>query len=143
MEHAERKKYQFPLMWRRLGRVMVNEENNHQQWWLNIETGEVSPNLPPVEAPIRGGMLCDEPGLGKTITVAGLILRNINRVAKPPPPPPPPPRSQAELNFSFWSKEDKSKCLLGILRQIQKLDGAEAFNCSISNQALARWGMTK
>eukprot|EP01084_Bolivina_argentea_P047718 87946_1 len=144
MEHVERKKYQFPLMWRRLGRrrVMVNEENDQQQWWLNIETGEVSPNPPPVEPAIRGGMLCDEPGLGKTITVAGLILRNINRVAKPPPPPPPPPPSQAELNFSFWCKEDRSKCLLSILRRIQKLDDAETFNCLMSNQALARWGMT-
>ncbi len=121
---------------------MVNEENDQQQWWLNIETGEVSPNPPPVEPAIRGGMLCDEPGLGKTITVAGLILRNINRVAKPPPPPPPPPPSQAELNFSFWCKEDRSKCLLSILRRIQKLDDAETFNCLMSNQALARWGMT-
>ncbi len=121
----------------------MGDGENDQRWWLNIETGEVSPNQPPIELAVRGGMLCDEPGLGKTITVAGLILRNIGRIAKPPPPPPPPPPSQAEVNFSFWCKEDKAKCLLGILRRIQKLDGSESFNCLISSQSLACWGMTR
>ncbi len=142
MERVERKKYQFPVMWKRLGmRVMEDEEENDPSWWLNIETGEVSPNPPPVEPAVRGGMLCDEPGLGKTITVAGLILRNVNRVARPPPPPPPPSPSQAEINFSYWCKEDKVKRLLGIIRRIQNLDGVEPFNCLISKQSLERWGM--
>ncbi len=107
MERVERKKYQFPLIWRKLGRRVMGDGENDQRWWLNIETGEVSPNQPPIELAVRGGMLCDEPGLGKTITVAGLILRNIGRIAKPPPPPPPPPSSQAEVNFSFGAKRIK------------------------------------
>ena len=33
----------------------------------------------------RGGLLCDEPGLGKTITMVALILRTLGMKPSPPP----------------------------------------------------------
>lgn len=43
--------------------------------WVNVVDGMVLPNAPPPRSEVRGGMLCDEPGLGKTITVLALLLR--------------------------------------------------------------------
>lgn len=43
--------------------------------WINVVDGIVSNEAPPPCRPVRGGMLCDEPGLGKTITVLALLLR--------------------------------------------------------------------
>lgn len=42
---------------------------------MNVVDGMVSHDAPPLCVPVRGGMLCDEPGLGKTITVLALLLR--------------------------------------------------------------------
>lgn len=43
--------------------------------WVNVVDGMVSAETPTPCPPVRGGMLCDEPGLGKTITVLALLLR--------------------------------------------------------------------
>lgn len=43
--------------------------------WVNVVDGMVWSIAPPPCRPVRGGMLCDEPGLGKTITVLALLLR--------------------------------------------------------------------
>lgn len=37
--------------------------------------GMVREQAPAPSLEVRGGMLCDEPGLGKTITVLALLLR--------------------------------------------------------------------
>lgn len=42
---------------------------------MNVVDGMVSSDAPPPCVPVRGGMLCDEPGLGKTVTVLALLLR--------------------------------------------------------------------
>jgi hypothetical protein len=45
-----------------------------------------SPNLEtasPFQRGVRGGMLCDEPGLGKTITMLAVILRSIGSRTEP------------------------------------------------------------
>lgn len=51
--------------------------NGHapQKLWVNIVDGMVSSTAPASSRAVRGGMLCDEPGLGKTITVLALLLR--------------------------------------------------------------------
>ena len=52
--------------------------------WGHLLTGELA-TAPPVRLPdCRGGMLCDEPGLGKTITVIALVLATKDTFAAPP-----------------------------------------------------------
>lgn len=43
--------------------------------WGDTATGELRQEPPEQVADFRGGLLCDDPGLGKTITSIGLILR--------------------------------------------------------------------
>lgn len=45
------------------------------RWWVNVVDGVVRTEAPESCRPVRGGLLCDEPGLGKTITVLALLLR--------------------------------------------------------------------
>lgn len=45
------------------------------RWWVNVVDGVVRAEAPESVQPVRGGLLCDEPGLGKTITVLALLLR--------------------------------------------------------------------
>jgi len=44
-------------------------------FWGNTSTGEISEDCPVDFSDFRGGFLCDDPGLGKTITCLGLITR--------------------------------------------------------------------
>lgn len=43
--------------------------------WVNAVDGMVWSGAPSRCRAVRGGMLCDEPGLGKTITVLALLLK--------------------------------------------------------------------
>ena len=52
--------------------------------WACLVTGALAPDPPPHAAGARGGLLCDEPGLGKTITALALILRTRGAVPRPP-----------------------------------------------------------
>lgn len=45
------------------------------RWWVNVVDGVVRAEAPESSQPVRGGLLCDEPGLGKTITVLALLLQ--------------------------------------------------------------------
>ncbi|CAM9805237.1 unnamed protein product, partial [Choristocarpus tenellus] len=45
------------------------------QLWMSAVDGLVTSNPPTPALPVRGGMLCDMPGLGKTITVLALLLQ--------------------------------------------------------------------
>jgi len=53
-------------------------------FYLNASTGAISRKPPRFYNDSCGGALCDEPGLGKTVTVCALILATIG--SKPPPP---------------------------------------------------------
>ncbi|KAK1231675.1 hypothetical protein PQX77_005198 [Marasmius sp. AFHP31] len=50
------------------------EEENHT-WYHNRLTGELSPDLPDAE-PVYGGILAEEPGLGKTVETIALVSLN-------------------------------------------------------------------
>ncbi|XP_039128353.1 LOW QUALITY PROTEIN: F-box protein At3g54460 [Dioscorea cayenensis subsp. rotundata] len=52
---------------------------------INVASGEISTGTAPFINDFRGGMFCDEPGLGKTITALSLILKTHGTLADPPP----------------------------------------------------------
>ncbi|KAL8529229.1 hypothetical protein ACS0TY_006601 [Phlomoides rotata] len=51
---------------------------------INMVSGEIIAGLVPTIRDFRGGMFCDEPGLGKTITALSLILKTQRTLGEPP-----------------------------------------------------------
>ncbi|KAI3510479.1 hypothetical protein L1887_17513 [Cichorium endivia] len=51
---------------------------------INTVSGELVTGPVPMIKDFRGGMFCDEPGLGKTITALSLILKTLGTLADPP-----------------------------------------------------------
>ena len=65
--------------------------------------------------PVRGGLFCDDPGMGKTVTTIGLILRTYKRRPQPPPgfkaqgsPPPKPTVPQLPTSSTFPFPQSQS-----------------------------------
>ncbi|KAI5055010.1 hypothetical protein GOP47_0030461 [Adiantum capillus-veneris] len=54
-------------------------------FYLNCLSGDLSPEAPPPVMDFRGGLFCDEPGLGKTVTALSLILKTQGSLATHPP----------------------------------------------------------
>ncbi|XP_062093158.1 F-box protein At3g54460 [Humulus lupulus] len=53
-------------------------------FYMSTISGEIVSDIPPTVNDFRGGMFCDEPGLGKTITALSLILKTLGKLADPP-----------------------------------------------------------
>ncbi|KAL5733968.1 hypothetical protein ACOSP7_031829 [Xanthoceras sorbifolium] len=53
-------------------------------FYINSVSGDIVTELVPTIRDFRGGMFCDEPGLGKTITALSLILKTLGTMADPP-----------------------------------------------------------
>ncbi|KAL6010048.1 hypothetical protein ACLOJK_000479 [Asimina triloba] len=53
-------------------------------FYVSTVSGEISTGIAPTIMDFRGGMFCDEPGLGKTITALSLILKTQGTLADPP-----------------------------------------------------------
>ncbi|XP_023638353.1 F-box protein At3g54460 isoform X2 [Capsella rubella] len=53
-------------------------------FYINAVTGDIISEAAPMVKDFRGGMFCDEPGLGKTITALSLILKTLGTMADPP-----------------------------------------------------------
>ncbi|KAL6562928.1 hypothetical protein OROHE_005515 [Orobanche hederae] len=51
---------------------------------INLVSGEIVAGVASTIMDFRGGMFCDEPGLGKTITALSLILKTQGTLAEPP-----------------------------------------------------------
>ncbi|KAG5035019.1 hypothetical protein JHK87_009929 [Glycine soja] len=51
---------------------------------VNTVTGEIVTGEAPTIKDFRGGMFCDEPGLGKTVTALSLIMKTRGTLADPP-----------------------------------------------------------
>ncbi|EYU38279.1 hypothetical protein ABFS82_02G111100 [Erythranthe guttata] len=51
---------------------------------INVVSGEIVAGVVPTVRDFRGGMFCDEPGLGKTITTLSLILKRQRTLAETP-----------------------------------------------------------
>eukprot|EP00887_Chlorella_sp_A99_P007154 scaffold2.g7154.t1 len=54
-------------------------------FWGNVATGELSAEPPPPVRDFRGGLLCDDPGLGKTVSMIALVCRTAGLLPAPPP----------------------------------------------------------
>ncbi|URD79798.1 CW-type Zinc Finger [Musa troglodytarum] len=75
--------------------------------YMNSVSGELSTEMAPTVCDFHGGMFCDEPGLGKTVTALSLILKTHGTVADPP--------HNADVvwcmhNMELWTKD------VGLLR---------------------------
>jgi len=75
-------------------------KENGEFLWFNASRLEFSAEAPETFEDSPGGMLCDEPGLGKTVTVLALVLAR--RGWRPAPPPGLTARQQG----SGWYYED-------------------------------------
>ncbi|XP_042505070.1 F-box protein At3g54460-like [Macadamia integrifolia] len=53
-------------------------------FYVNSVSGQIATGIIPTIRDFRGGMFCDEPGLGKTITAISLILKTQETLADPP-----------------------------------------------------------
>ncbi|KAJ4904822.1 F-box protein [Raphanus sativus] len=53
-------------------------------FYINVVSGDITTEAAPMVKDFRGGMFCDEPGLGKTITALSLILKTLGTMADPP-----------------------------------------------------------
>ncbi|KAJ7562123.1 hypothetical protein O6H91_03G055700 [Diphasiastrum complanatum] len=53
--------------------------------YLNCISGGLSSEIPPEVMDFQGGLFCDEPGLGKTVTALSLILKTQGKLSLPPP----------------------------------------------------------
>lgn len=51
---------------------------------VNTVSGELTSGVAPTVKDFHGGLFCDEPGLGKTITALSLILKTQGKLADPP-----------------------------------------------------------
>lgn len=77
-----------PLFWvsfPSLGASSGGEKKEGDDWWFNVVTGELSYTRPPDNRSM-GGLLAEEPGLGKTIESIALILYNTAHLSTLPPP---------------------------------------------------------
>lgn len=53
-------------------------------FYMHAVSGEIVTGIGPTVTDFRGGLFCDEPGLGKTITALSLILKTQGTLADPP-----------------------------------------------------------
>lgn len=76
-----------PLFWER---IRVSED---VVWYMNVLTDELQPSYPPVQEPM-GGILAEEPGLGKTLESIALIMLN--------------PSTDRNPSNSHWNEDQKT-----------------------------------
>ncbi|KAI0246671.1 SNF2 family N-terminal domain-containing protein [Lactifluus subvellereus] len=62
----------LPILWQR---VTVQEEDEQLTWYYHRLTGTLTPERPDPQT-VHGGILAEEPGLGKTVECIALILLN-------------------------------------------------------------------
>ena len=63
---------ELPVLWQRVG---VQREDEQLNWYYHRLTGTLTPHRPDPHI-VRGGIVAEEPGLGKTLECIALILLN-------------------------------------------------------------------
>ncbi|KIO15291.1 hypothetical protein M407DRAFT_213920, partial [Tulasnella calospora MUT 4182] len=67
-----------------LGALSKGKDREKDKWWFNVVTGELLPTRPPDDK-VMGGLLAEEPGLGKTVESIALVLYNTPDPSTLPP----------------------------------------------------------
>ncbi|CAM9340203.1 unnamed protein product, partial [Sphacelaria rigidula] len=112
--------------------------------WINVVDGMVWDKAPPPCRPVRGGMLCDEPGLGKTITVLALLLRTRGLL---PAALPMPAASSSRGSTSptdvwrHWGDMERQGAMVKVLRALQLEDPEGVFSRELDEETLRELGM--
>ncbi|KDQ50603.1 hypothetical protein JAAARDRAFT_580714 [Jaapia argillacea MUCL 33604] len=65
---------EWPLFWEQVS-AQIDDDEAPSFWYFHRLTGRLSPTLPVEDAPL-GGILAEEPGLGKTVECMSLVLLN-------------------------------------------------------------------
>ena len=78
---------ELPVLWRR---VTVHRDNEQLTWYYHRLTGTLTSDLPDPRT-VQGGILAEEPGLGKTLECLALILLN--------------PSIGRSLSHAWWDSE--------------------------------------
>ncbi|KAG8965698.1 hypothetical protein FRC00_003173 [Tulasnella sp. 408] len=68
-----------------LGGSSKGKEKEREDWWFNFVTGELLPTRP-LDDGVMGGLLAEEPGLGKTVESIALVLYNTPHPSSLTPP---------------------------------------------------------
>ncbi|CAM9223719.1 unnamed protein product, partial [Discosporangium mesarthrocarpum] len=116
--------------------------------WMSRVDGMVRAVPLPPARPVRGGMLCDMPGLGKTITVLALLLQTKGMMSGVRLPkgvvvgggvrlP-----GSAERDWQHWGSLEKEQTMMGILRSLRQADGSAIFSRELDPTTLEELGMT-
>ncbi|CAN0031506.1 unnamed protein product, partial [Ectocarpus sp. 4 AP-2014] len=115
--------------------------------WINVVDGVVWPSAPAPCSEVRGGMLCDEPGLGKTITVLALLLRTRGLLPGAVPIPLGVSSStrsggvSAEEQWRNWGSLERQGAMMKVVRALQISDPAGMFSRVLDEETLEELGM--
>ncbi|CAM9654655.1 unnamed protein product, partial [Ectocarpus sp. 13 AM-2016] len=115
--------------------------------WINVVDGMVWPSAPAPCSEVRGGMLCDEPGLGKTITVLALLLRTRGLLPGAVPLPLGVSSStrsggvSAEEQWRNWGSLERQGAMMKVVRALQISDPAGMFSRVLDEETLEELGM--
>jgi hypothetical protein len=92
-------------------------------FYLSTVDGCISLEPPPLSPDVRGGLLCDEPGMGKTITVIALILKTLRAddevVQNPSRAPFSPPKAASPAGMLIRTP-DRSNSSSSLLRSSRR-----------------------
>lgn len=62
----------------------LNGDDSGIHAYANCASGHLSLDMPPTIHDIQGGLFCDEPGLGKTVTALAVVLKTAGVTPRPP-----------------------------------------------------------
>ncbi|CAM9739199.1 unnamed protein product [Chrysoparadoxa australica] len=140
----ERERGQSPPV---LDQTLTIESKENNKYWVDGVTCKISDTEPFQAYGCRGGLLCDEPGLGKTITVLALVLRTrgclpVMSARKGTGLSDAELLALAEKEWEHWGIPERRTALGRLIRSLEQLDEARVFSQHLTAEFCASWGMT-